>query len=53
MKNWKTTLTGGLAAILAYGITAFPEYASILTPASALFAALFALVSKDHTTTGV
>lgn len=54
MKNWKTTLFGGLAAVFGglASVPAFAEYSGILTALAAVAAALFAFFSKDSNVTG-
>lgn len=52
MKNWKTTLFGGLSAVLTALSAYMPEYKEILVSLAAVFAALFAYQTKDKNVTG-
>jgi len=47
MTDWKTTVTGLLAALLPWLKTLVPDLATILDAAGALALALFAYFAKD------
>jgi hypothetical protein len=52
MKNWKTTLFGGLSAVCLALAAIFPDLKELFGAFSAVFLALMALVAKDSNVTG-
>ena len=52
MKNWKTTLFGGLAAVCTALTTVLPEYKEVLIGAASIFGAICAFFMKDSNVTG-
>ena len=52
MKNWRTTLFGGLAALCGGATSIFPQYTPILVPLASVFGAICALFMKDAAVTG-
>jgi hypothetical protein len=52
MKNWKTTLFGGLSAVCLALAAIFPELKDLFAALSAVFLAAMALSAKDSNVTG-
>jgi len=53
MKNYKTTISGIIAAACGALAVQFPEYKEILLSIGALAGAVFAYFAKDKDVTGV